>query len=195
MTGLERRVLEAVGHHPAVRSIRLAGSRADGRALPGSDWDFVLETHDFASLAGDLPLLCEPLDPIARQWDRLSDHECYMLILHGPAKVDLIFPAQPREHEPPWEPGAENLSAIDCHFWDWTLWLSGKQRSGKADVVAAELPKLYAHLLEPLGVRDSPATLSLAVVAYRAARHEAERRFAVEVPRTLEREVSATVER
>lgn len=117
-----------------------------------------------------------------------------MLILHGPVKVDLIFPAQPHEHEPPWEPGAENLSAIDRHFWDWALWLNGKRRSGKAGVVAAELPKLYTHLLEPLGVRDPPATLSGAVAAYRAARHEAEQRFDVEVPRTLEREVSAAVE-
>jgi hypothetical protein len=28
---------------------------------------------------------------VVAQWDRLSRHWCYMMILAGPAKVDLIF--------------------------------------------------------------------------------------------------------
>ena len=186
-------VLAAIGPHEAVRTIELAGSRAEGRATAFSDWDFVVATDDFPALARDLPDLCAPLAPLALQWDPLSPHQCWMLMLPGPTKVDLIFPDEPHELEPPWQSSRDNLAAIDRHFWDWALWLRSKEESGKRDLVVAELEKLFQHLLDPLGATTSPGSVAEAVSAYRDARATAERRFAYEVPRELELAVADTV--
>jgi hypothetical protein len=190
---LDQRVLSAIGRHPAVGTIELAGSRAEGRETEFSDWDFVVATDDFPSLARDLPELCAPLGSIAEQWDRLSLHQCWMLMLPGPTKVDLIFPDEPHELEPPWEPTRENLAAIDRHFWDWALWLRSKEEAGKPELVASELEKLQHHLLAPLGATATPHSVAAAVAVYRDARAAAERRFACQVPRALETAVAATV--
>jgi hypothetical protein len=192
-SSLDRQVRSAVGRHPAVQSISLAGSRAEGRATEFSDWDFVVTTGDFPTLARDLPELCTALAPIAVQWDRLSTHQCWMLVLPGPAKVDLIFPDEPHALEPPWAPTRENLAAIDRHFWDWALWLRSKEEARKRDVVAAELEKLFGHLLGPLGATTRPRSVAEAVAVYRDARAAAERRFGQEVPRELETAVAGSV--
>src|SRR5947207_675148 len=136
---LDERIIATVAHHPAVRGIRLVGSRAEGRANEFSDWDFLVDTNDFDVVAQGLRELLAPLEPLVQQWDRLSPEWCWMLILHGPAKVDLIFPHEPHDNEPPWEPNAENLDAIDAHFWDWMLWLRSKHASAKTDLIASEL--------------------------------------------------------
>ena len=166
------------------------GSRATGEARSDSDWDFRVETRDFASLAAALPELLAPLEPLAQQWDRLSDTQCWMLILRGPVKVDLIFPEEPHVHEPPWVPSAENLDAIDAHLWDWLLWLRPKERSGKDELVAAELEKLFVHLLRPLGVERAPSSVADAVELYRPARDAAAARFGCLVSPALEAEVA-----
>jgi hypothetical protein len=183
---LAERIVANVAPHPAVRSIRLVGSRAEGRAGELSDWDFLVEANDFADLAGALPRLLSPLDPLAQQWDRLSSEYCWMLILRGPTKVDLIFPDEPHTNEPPWQPSDHNLDAIEAHFWDWMLWLRGKETGGKADLVERELDKLFDHLLGPLGVERRPSSIADAIARYRAARDRAERRFGVVVRRDLE---------
>jgi hypothetical protein len=192
---LDQRVISAVGRHPAVRSISLAGSRAEGRATERSDWDFVLTADDFPALAGDLPDLCAPLAPIAMQWDRLSPHQCWMLMLGGPTKIDLLFPDEPHELEPPWEPTRENLAGIDDHFWDWVLWLRSKEAAGKREQTDAELEKLFRHLLGPLGATTKPGSVAEAVAVYRDARATAERRLDYEVPRELEAAVADAVAR
>jgi hypothetical protein len=176
-----------------VSEIGLVGSRAEGRATEHSDWDFRVETTDFDAVAGALPDLLEALAPIAQQWDRLSTHACWMLMLPGPVKIDLIFADEPHELEPPWPPTADNLPAIDRHFWDWLLWLASKNTAGKHDLVSAELQKLFEHLLEPLGVEQRPSSLRDAVGAYRLARKQAEDRFELQVPRRLEAEVASTL--
>ena len=176
---LDERVIEAIG--PVVRSIRLVGSRAEGRATELSDWDFRVETDDFDSLKLALPELVAPLEPLAAQWDRLSDEWCYMLMLRGPVKVDLIFPEEPHEHEPPWRPGSDDAAAIDAHFWDWTLWLHSKEVAGKDELVETELIKLFDHLLGPLGADRAPSSVAEAVESYRALRA---------TPTELEREVA-----
>jgi predicted nucleotidyltransferase len=193
MPRLDDRVIEALQRHPSVRSVRLAGSRAAGRAHRGSDWDFLVESGDFTRVANDLVDLCRPLEPIAQQWDPLSARYCWLLMLRGPVKVDLIFPDVPHDPEPPWTPTAANLGAIDQHFWDWTLWLNGKQSAGKTDLVSAELDKLFAHILGPLGVAQRPSSIFDAVAAYQDARAEAEERFGCRVPRDLEAEVISVV--
>jgi hypothetical protein len=113
-----------------------------------------------------------------------------MLILRGPVKVDLIFPDELHAHEPPWVPSAENLGAIDAHLWDWLLWLRGKERSGKEELVAAELEKLFVHLLRPLGVERVPSSIAEAVELYRPARDAAAASLGCVIPPALETEVA-----
>jgi len=180
----------AVSPHPAVRHIELVGSRAEGRATRWSDWDFGVQTSDFAALAEALPELLIPLEPLVQQWDRLSSEQCWMLILSGPVKVDLIFPEVTHAKEEPWKAGADTLAGIDDHFWDWMLWLRGKEAAGKSDLVATELDKLFGHLLAPLGAERVPLSVADAVTVYRAARDRAERRFDTVVSRRVELEVA-----
>jgi predicted nucleotidyltransferase len=183
---LADRVPALVARHPEVRGIRLAGSRATGHARPDSDWDFLVEARDFGAVAAALPELVAPLEPLAAQWDRLSEEQCWMLILRGPVKVDLIFPEEPHIHERPWVPSAENLAAIDAHLWDWLLWL----RSKPDELVATELEKLFVHLLRPLGVERVPSSVADAVELYRPARDTAAERFGCVVSPALEAEVA-----
>ena len=107
--------------HPAISTVVLVGSRAEGRATERSDYDFVVETTDFPRAVEALPRLVAALEPLAQQWDRLADTMCWMVMLSGPVKVDLIFPDVPHEHEPPWQPEPGTLDGIDAHFWDWML--------------------------------------------------------------------------
>ena len=190
---MQETVVAAVSPHPAVERIELVGSRAEGRATRWSDWDFGVRARDFPAVVEALPELLAPLAPLVEQWDRLSEHQCWMLMLRGPVKVDLIFSEEPHKLEPPWEPGPETLGGIDDHFWDWILWLRSKEASGKEELVAAELQKLFGHLLAPLGVDSPPASVAEAVESYRAARDRAERVFEVAVSRELENAVAPTL--
>ena len=195
MSELDRRLdsaASALECHPHVSRVSLGGSRARGDANELSDWDFEVEVDDFRSVAADLQELVAPLEPLAQQWDRLSDHQCYMLTLRGPAKVDFLF-AESHEHEPPWRAGPETLAAIDRHFWDWTLWLASKERAGRNELVAKELEKMHGHLLAPLGVKSIPTTLRRALESYLAAREQLEDLFHVEIPRDLEDEIKPVI--
>jgi hypothetical protein len=193
--GLADRVVAIVRAHPAVREVRFVGSRAEGRATVLSDWDFLVEVENFGVVGDALPRLVAPLEPLAQQWDRLSSRRCWMLILAGPAKVDLIFPDEPHRAEPAWKPARDNLDAIDAHFWDWMLWLAAKHARGNVDLVGAELKKLFGHLLVPLGAKRRPRSIAAAVAEYRAARAQAEARFAVVVDRGLEAAVAPALAR
>jgi hypothetical protein len=164
----------------------LAGSRAEGPTHELSDWDFVIDTSDFETLARDLPPIMAPLEPVAQQWDRYSSTECYMLMLAGPVKVDFIFPDQPREWSPPWVAQPETLEAIDCHFWDWILWLTQKRAGGHTERIAPGLEDMHRLMLVPMGVGPVPHSLDEALKSYLNARDALERRFAVQVPRKLQ---------
>jgi hypothetical protein len=179
--------------HPSVLSVELVGSRARGTASTFSDWDFAVETDDFEAVARDIHLLLGPLHPLVQQWDPLSETWCWMAILRGPTKLDFIF-GEPHDSEPPWQPRADNLDAIDGHFWDWALWLRSKQASGKTELLQHELAKLSAHVLCPMGVESRPLSLDEAVVSYLAARDRLERRFGVLVPRALECEIAPVLD-
>jgi hypothetical protein len=183
-------VVAVVAPHPAVKSIELVGSRAEGRATRWSDWDFAVRAGDFRAVAEALPELLARFDPLVQQWDRLSSEQCWMLLLAGPVKVDLIFPDEPHEKEGPWKPGPETLAGIDDHFWDWMLWLKSKEVAVKSEQVALELDKLHGHLLAPLGVQQPPSSVAEAVASYRAARGRAEARFGRSVSRDVERAVA-----
>jgi len=179
--------------HPAVRAVELVGSRATGMPTPLSDWDLVVVTDRFDEVARALPAAVAELEPLAQQWDRISAYPCYMLMLAGPVKVDLIFPDEPYESLPPWTVTAETLDGIDQHFWDWILWLASKREKGQDELVGRELAKMRDHLLGPLGVDRVPSSIEAAVERYRSARDEREREFGVEVSRRREREVLRVV--
>jgi len=168
-----------------IHRVDLTWSRARGTAAALSDWDFIVAATDFGAVRDALPSLTAPLRPVVAQWDRLSRHWCYMMILAGPVKVDLIFD-QPHPIEPPWLVNAATLAAIDDHFWDRVLWLASKRLAGRNDVVTAELGKLHAHLLAPLGVAAIPDGLDEAVAGYEAARDGWEKRLRRLVSRTAE---------
>jgi hypothetical protein len=179
----------ALESHPSVRQVRLVGSRGAGRAHELSDWDFLVLTDDFRAVARDLPALVSPLEPLSQLWDPYSHRQCYMLMLRGPVKIDLIFPTEKREWSPAWEPRADTLEDIDRHFWDWILWLEQKRRGGRRAQLEKSLGDMYELMLSPLGVRERPESVAAAVGAYLDARTAAEERFGVRVPRVLEREV------
>lgn len=187
-TGLAERITESLRVYRSVDAVALTGSRARGEAGPLSDWDFEVKTADFPSVAEALPRLVAPLQPLAKQWDRLSDHACYMLMLRGAVKVDLIF-EEPHALERPWEVSGETLRGIDEHFWDWIIWLASKDSARKRSLVLTELQKMHAHLLGPLGVVSTPASIEDTVAAYLPALHSAEERQGVRVPGVLQREV------
>jgi len=188
-------VRAALLQHPHVRDVELVGSRATGSSTPLSDWDFAVTTDRFDAVARELPSLVVGLEPLAQQWDRISDYPCYMLMLSGPVKVDLIFPEEPYESLPPWTVTVETLDGIDRHFWDWILWLASKREKGQDDLVRRELLKMSEHLLRPLGVDRVPGSIEDALDSYRFARDEREREFGLKVSRRLEREVLPALRR
>ncbi len=117
-----------------------------------------------------------------------------MLLLAGPVNVDLIF-AEPHVDEPPWQPDAANLSAIDAYVWDWIRWLHSKQSAHHLRLVAVGLRKMHTHMLEPMGISVAPRSIDEAIVEYRRARSTAERRFDRAVPRALEYAVHPAMSR
>jgi hypothetical protein len=184
------RVPEALLRDRAVKRVELVGSRATGAFVPLSDWDFLVETDDFDAVVEALPELVEPLRPLARQWDPLGKHPCYMLMLTGAIKVDLIFD-RPHEPSPRWVLTAQTLPRIDAHFWDWVLWLGAKRAAGKQELVESELERLWEHVLTVLGVEERPVSLEDAVGRYLPALRDAEARLGVRVSPRLATEVRA----
>jgi predicted nucleotidyltransferase len=177
--------------HPHVVAVELVGSRARGTPSPLSDWDFAVEVKDFAGATADMPALVAELEPLSQQWDRLGpdDYCCYMLMLAGPVKIDLLFPGVPHRPEPPWEVAPDTLDGIDQHFWDWALWMAAKEQGGKAELVRQELRKMSEHLLKPMGVDRVPGSIHEATVEYLAARERLESSLGVHVSRRVELEV------
>jgi hypothetical protein len=171
-----------------ISAVELTGSRARGEANALSDWDFAVTAPEFDAVRDALAEIVRPLDPVVTQWDRLSRIWCFMLILPGPSKVDLLF-SQPHQPSGPWQVTALTLAGVDAHFWDWALWLGSKLAAGRQETVAAELRKLHEHLLGPMGVASAPASLPDAVTAYRAARDQCERRLGSRAPRRAENTV------
>ena len=175
--------------HAAVHAVRLVGSRAEGRAHERSDWDFAVETDEFVSVARDLHRMVATLRPLAEQWDPYSSYACFMLMLAGPTKIDLVFPSKLRNWSPSWMPSPDTLVAIDRHFWDWILWLEQKRRGGNDGALAKSLDDMYELMLRPMGSAARPHSVPEATRAYMKARGKLEKRFGFRVPRTLEREV------
>jgi predicted nucleotidyltransferase len=174
--------------HPAVKGVRLTGSRERGDATKWSDWDFLVETDNFETVADALPGLIAELGSLSYLWDPLSEHDIFMMILKGPVKVDIIFD-RPHRPVPPWTVSRDNLGKIHNHFWDWIFWIAGKALNGKVVLVKRELRKMHIHLLAPLGCRISPASVEEAVNSYTTAFRAQEKCLNLKINRTLEKEV------
>jgi hypothetical protein len=178
-------VVSVLAADARIQRVDLTGSRSRGTATQLSDWDFMVAAAAFEEVRDSLPSLVGPLRPVVAQWDRLSTIWCYMMILAGPAKIDLLF-AQRHLSQPPWRVSAATLPRLDDHFWDWALWLGSKQLGGRHELVTAELRKMHTHLLGPLGVPAVPASIGQAVTGYRAARDNWETRLGRRVSRAAE---------
>jgi predicted nucleotidyltransferase len=187
---LGTRLPSLLERHPMVRAVRLVGSRAEGRAHPLSDWDFVVEADDFGAVARDLPELVAPLRPLAQQWDPYGERAEYHLMLAGPTKVELLFLDEPRESAPPWQPRPDTLIAIDGHFWEWILFLAQKGRGGHAEIVREGLTNMHRLMLAPMGIASRPDSIEAALETYREARTRLEHLYGTQVPRELENEVA-----
>ncbi len=187
--------ISAVARHPAVTRVELAGSRSRGTHEELSDWDFAVDTSDFASVARHLPTLVEPLEPLAAQWEPLGHFPVYMLLLRGPTKVEYLFLDHSQETKPAVKPSPETLPAIDAHFWDWIWWLATKASVGRNDLVKQHLPKLYRHLLEPTGADTVPDSIEAAIRDFLVRRSQLERQYGLEVSRALEDEVRRGIRR
>lgn len=186
---LEARVRGALEAHPQVRAVRLVGSRAAGTPGSLSDWDFAVDAANFDAVARDLPRLVAPLEPLAGQWDRYSEIECYLVMLPRAVKLDLLFPDRPHVDPPAWEASPETLPAIDAHFWDWILWIAQKAERAEPRAVAGLLARQHRLLLAPLGVERPPRSVGAALGAYLDARGRREREYGFAVDRRLGEEV------
>jgi hypothetical protein len=188
---LVERASRLVAAHPAVERVVFAGSRSRGTHDVLSDWDFAVETADFAAVAHDMPGLVTPLEPLSRQWEPLGHFPVYQVLLRGPTKVEYLFLNETQDAAPPAQPGPDTLAAINTHFWDWTWWLVSKGAAGRDDLVEEHLPQLYTHLLQPLGVSSPPKSIDAAIDAFVNRRDALEREYGITVCRELENEVLA----
>lgn len=187
--------IQLVAKHPAVTGVELAGSRSRGTQEEFSDWDFAVGTSDFAAIACDLPTLVAPLDPLAEQWEPLGHFPVYQVMLRGPTKVEYLFLEQSQDAMAPVHPSSATLVAINTHFWDWIWWLATKAAAGRHDLVSEHLPRLYRHLLRPMGVVTAPSDIDAATQMFLARRDPLEREYGVFVPRALEAEIRRGIDR
>jgi hypothetical protein len=180
--------------HRAVTGVRLTGSRARADPTALSDWDFEVTTASFEAVAADLEGLAAAMGALASQWDPFGGWPTYMIMLPGPAKVDLAFRARQELARPePWEVTAGTLDRIDHHFWDWSLWLGSKTLRGDRDLLDSELVRMSIHLLRPLGEATLPHSLEEAVAAFIHRRAAAEARLGLTLPRQMGDEVQGAL--
>jgi predicted nucleotidyltransferase len=195
MNDLVRLAMKLVAEHPAVKDIRLAGSRSRGTHEELSDWDFAVTTSDFATLALDMPALVAPLKPLGEQWEPLGHFPVYQVLPEGPTKVEYLFLDYSQDAAPSVTPSPTTLRGIDNHFWDWIWWISTKASIGRVDLVAEHLRQLHEHLLRPMGVEAVPESIDAAIDQFVARRDELQQAYGVSVSHALEREVRGGIRR
>jgi hypothetical protein len=168
------RLVDSVKAAPGVHSVTLVGSRARGQPTALSDWDYLVEGAS-GDLLETLPEIPSGYDALACFWDPLSERAALMVVLPGPVKVDLITrapnPERLIEGRAPSD-SIDEIDQIDCHFWDWMLWLGAKSLAGKEQLVKDELAKMHVTLLAAIGVSSVPLSLDEAVDTYTGALHD-----------------------
>jgi len=143
----------------------------------------------------EVPVVIASFAPLAAFWEPLAEEAGYMVVLHGPTKVDVFPIGCRRQIQPPWVLSAETLGQIDGHFWDWCLWLGGKTLRNERELVADELMKMHAFLLGPIGVAAAPNDLEEALAVYLRARASAMDTLGVFVDPELGNQVSDALRR
>jgi len=186
---LVARARRLVAAHPAVTRVEFAGSRSRGTHHALSDWDFAVETPDFATVARAMPGLVAPLEPLGQQWEPLGHFPVYQVLMRGPTKVEYLFLDETQDAMAPVRSSPETLAAINTHFWDWIWWLVTKHAAGRSDLLADHLAQLHAHLLAPMGVPAPPTSIDRAIAVYLDRRDALEGEYGISVPRALEHEV------
>jgi hypothetical protein len=116
-------------------------------------------------------------------------------MLRGPTKVEYLFLEQVQHPRPPVTPSKRTLDAINTHFWDWIWWLATKRAAGRHDLVSEHMPKLYRHVLRPIGVETIPGDIDAAIHAFLLRRDALERKYGVSISRALEDEIRRGVDR
>jgi hypothetical protein len=187
--------IPAVARHPSVIGAELAGSRSRGTHEELADWDFAVRTSDFEAVARALPTLVEPLEPLGAQWEPLGHFPVYALMLRGPTVVEYLFLEHSQQAKTPVEPSEETLPTIDAHFWAWIWWLAAKANIGRDDLLNQHWPRLYRHMLRPMGASTVPDSIDAAIRSFLTCRGELEREHGAELPRELEREVRRGIRR
>jgi hypothetical protein len=194
VVGTEQRIRLCLREIPGIVRVELVGSRAKGVEGALSDWDFAVSAPDFDAVRTAIPRVVSSLNPLGTLWDPLSRRANFMLILDGPRKIDLLFD-EPQGRRPPWTPAATSLTSIDCHFWDWTLWLGAKSLARHDLLVRDELARMSDFILQPMGVAEPPTSLAHAVRTYRSSRRQLETRFGVGISRRLGNSVTTALRR
>jgi hypothetical protein len=72
----------------------------------------------------DRPALAEQLGTVSWGREPLGTQRAVVLLLPGPARVDLLLVGHEQVPAQPWRVvAAETLPTIDHHFWQRILWL------------------------------------------------------------------------
>jgi hypothetical protein len=116
-------------------------------------------------------------------------------MLRGPTKVEYLFLEQLQDAKPPVNPSKTPRPAINAHFWDWIWWIASKTAAGRHDLVLEHLPRLFRHLLQPMGVATVARHFAAAIRAFVTRRDAPEREYGISIPRALENEIQRGVAR
>lgn len=138
--------------------LEVVGSLARGEARPPySDIDLMLIAPDGVgpSLRDRVPKVAEAAGELLTIFvDPFSWQGCFCAVYDDLLKVDwFVADGEREDRRMVWS--GEQPAPYDPigHVWDWTWWIWGKIRSGKPDLAATELSKLWAFLVRR-GVRS-----------------------------------------
>src|SRR6266545_2137602 len=91
------------------------------------------------------------------------------------------------------ELGGSRSRGTNDELWAWVWWLATKASVGRN--VEDHWPRLYRHMLEPMGATTVPNSIEAAVRTFLLRRSELEREYGVELSRPLETEVRSGIRR
>lgn len=132
--------------------LEIVGSVARGEAIPPySDLDLMLVAPEGEgqALRDRVPDLAERLGGLLTIFvDPFSSQGCFCSVYSGVFKVDWFVEEEGRYGRQLVWTGRQPPATDDTgHPWDWIWWLWGKVRTGKLDLAAEELSKLWQFLV------------------------------------------------
>lgn len=132
--------------------LEIVGSVARGEAVPPySDLDLLLVAPEGEgqTLRDRVPDLAGRLGELLTIFvDPFSSQGCFCSVYSGLLKVDWFVEEESRDGRKRVWTGRQPPPTDDSsHPWDWTWWLWGKVRTGKLNLAAEELSKLWQFLV------------------------------------------------